>query len=428
MAPRPGGRRHRVGMAGSLERLALPDALGRWLGPVLPLPEEALVAPSAGGRVLARPLSAWRALPAFARSAVDGYAVRAADLAAGASVPVRADAVWAGHGATALGPAEAVFVATGGGLPEGADAVLPIELAALGDGRLTALRPIGPGANVRTPGEDLAAGAQALGAGERLDADRLPLALAASAGRPIMVGRRPRVCILPIGDELTAPGRAPDGPRVMEVVGPALAARARDAGALAELLAPLPDDLGAVAAAVLAAAGRADLVATIGGASVGARDHAAEALVAAGGDVRFHGVALRPGTPTFGGHLAGAAVLGLPGNPVAALTAWELFGRVALSRLAGEAPPATLQAVLAAASDKRPVRDDRYLRAAVWAEGGVVRARVWQGQNAGMLLPLARTNALVRHPAGVDRLAAGTLVDARLTGAILEGAPAWCRT
>lgn len=414
-------------MAGSLERLALADALARWLGPVLPLPEEALPAPLAGGRVLARPLSAWRALPAFPRSAVDGYAVRAVELAQGASVPLRPDAVWAGHGAAALGPGEAVFVATGGALPEGADAVLPIELASVGDGRLTALRPVGPGANVRTLGEDLVAGAQALGVGERLDADRLPLALAASAGRAIMVGRRPRVSILPIGDELTAPGRAPDGPRVMEVVGPALAARVRDAGALEQLLAPLPDDLGAVVAALAAAAGRADLVVTIGGASVGARDHAAEALVAAGGDVRFHGVALRPGTPTFGGHLAACAVLGLPGNPVAALTAWELFGRVALSRLTGEAEPAAVQAVLQAASEKRAVRDDRYLRAAVWAEAGVVKARVWEAQNAGMLLPLARTNALVRHPAGVDRLAAGTMVDVRLTGAILEGAPAWAQ-
>lgn len=423
MAPPPGTT------VASLERLDLDEALARWLAPVLPLPEEAVPAPLVVGRVLARPLRAWRALPAAARSAVEGYALRAAELAQGGGLPVAGPAVWAGADAPPLAPGEAMFVATGALMPEGADAVVPVELAALSsrDGRrwLEATRPVAEGANVRRVAEDLAAGEEALGAGERVDADRLPLVLAAAGGRAVLVGRRPRVRILPSGDELSPAGRAPAGGQVMEVVGGALAARALAEGAQVEVSAPLPDRLEAVTASLAAAAAAADLVVTVGGASIGERDHAAAAVVAAGGEVRFHGLRLRPGTPTFGGHLRGAAVLGLPGNPVAALTAWELVGRAALCRLAGAAPPSPLAAVLDVPADKRAVRDDRYLRAAVWAAEGMLRAAVWQGQNAGMLVPLAHTNALVKHPGGMARVEAGSLVEVRLTAPVLPVRPPW---
>jgi molybdopterin molybdotransferase len=414
-----------------LEGLELEEALARWLAPVLPLPEEAVPAPLSVGRVLSRPLTAWRALPAAARSAVEGYALRADELAAAASLPVAEPMVWAGVEAPSLPVGEAMFVATGALVPAGADTVVPIELAALsehdGRRRLEATRTMARGANMRQAAEDLAEGEEALAAGERVDADRLPILLAASGGRAVMVGRRPRVAFLPCGDELSSPGRAPVASQVMEVVGSALAARAREDGAEVELAGPLPDHLETVTAALVAAARQADLVVTVGGASVGERDHAAAALVRAGGRLRFHGLRLRPGTPAFGGNLGAAAVLGLPGNPVAGLTVWELVGRAALSRLMGTAAPVPLEAVLDQASDKAAVRDDRYLRGLVWAEEGALRAGIWQGQNAGMLVPLARTNALVRHPGGVARLEAGSPVQVRLTAAIAAARPPWAR-
>lgn len=412
-----------------LERQGLDESLAQWLAPLLPLPGEAIAAPMAAGRVLAKAVHAWRPLPAFRRSAVDGYAVRAHELAEEALVDIVADPVWAGQARRPLAPGQAVYIATGAAVPDGADAVLPLEIALVGAadqgcGRLRAVRPVAPGANVREVGEDLPTGTRALRAGERIDGDRLPLLLAAAAGRAVLVVRRPRVQILPTGDELEAPGKAPEGAHAMEVIGTTLALRAVEDGAQAGLAAPLPDSLPGLRDALRSAAAGADLVVTVGGASAGRRDHAAGALVEAGGRLRFRGLRLRPGTPTFGGYLGDCAVLGLPGNPVAALTAWELVGRAVLARLLGTAAPPALTAALAASSVKRPVRDDRWLRAHLWLDGGRMWARIPPRQNAGMLVPMARTNGLVLHPGGQACLEAGTQVQVRLTGRLDNEAPA----
>ncbi len=418
-------------MADSIGRTDLAEALASWLAPILPLRAEAVPAPLACDRVLAGALVAWRALPPYARSAVEGYAVRAADLVGGIALPIAAGGVWAGMTAPALDVGQAMFVATGAALPDGADSVLPVELARLGEGaggaRLEAIRPVGVGANVRQVGEDLGPDEEALPAGTEVTPDRLPLVLAAAGGRAVLVAARPRVLVLPSGDELVRPGQAAAGTEVMEVAGSAVAARVRQDGGVVHLADPLPDRLEAIRDALAQAAGQADIVVTVGGASVGERDHAARALVAAGGSLRFHGLRLRPGTPAFGGRLGGAAVLGLPGNPVAALTIWELLGRPALLRLAGRAAPEPFSAPLERACERRPVRDDRYLRGSVWTEAGGLRVRVWDGQNAGMLVPLARTNALVRFPAGLARLDVGTAVEVRLTGRFEPSRPAWAR-
>lgn len=145
----------------------------------------------------------------------------------------------------------------------------------------------------------------------------------------------------------------------------------------------------------------------------------------AGGTLTFHGLFLRPGTPALAGHLNGAAVLGLPGNPVAAVTVWDLFGRALVAHLSGTPQSRPLTARLSSHSVKRPVRDDRYLRASVWEEAGVLRAAIYPDQNAGMLAPMARTNALALHPAGVDRLARGDEVTVWLLGALGGQAPEW---
>jgi molybdopterin molybdotransferase len=413
-----------------IERLDLDDALGRWLAAVLPVAEEAIAAPFAAGRVLARPVSTWRPLPALTTSAVDGYAVRAADLAGGRALRVVGE-VWAGRRPNLrVGAGEAAYVATGAPVPDGADAMLPVELVraeetASGDRQVLAVRAVEAGANVRVAGEDLAAEALALDAGERLTPDRLPLFVAAAAGRAAVVARRPRLAILPTGDELVEAGRAPADGQVVEAIGVAIAAAAGLAGATASVAPPLPDDRERLTTAVAAAAREADLVVTVGAASVGTRDHAAAAVIAAGGEIAFHGVRLRPGTPAFGGWLGNAVVLGLPGNPVAALTAWELLGRPAVSRLLGTAAPPRLEACLAVGLRRRPVSDERYLRAGVWAQGGRLWAAVYPRQSAGMLVPLARTNALVRHPAGREELEAGELVEVRPTGDILSAPPPW---
>jgi molybdopterin molybdotransferase len=416
-------------MGPSGDRPTVEEALARWLDGLPALGPEEVAPAEAAGRVLARPVRAAHPLPPFRVSAVDGYAVRAADLAAGEGVRLLPGAAWAGGEAPHLAPGCAVFVATGAPVPPEADAVLPLELAQVpGAGASAALgilRPVAAGANLRLAGEDAQAGEEVLAAGERIDRDRLPLLLAAAAGGPVAAVRRPRVRLLPVGDELVPPGRAPSGSRVTEVVGAAVAEGVRAEGGEALLHAPLPDDPERVRAALAEAAAAAELVVTVGGASVGKRDHVASALRAAGGEVRFHGLRLRPGTPALGGRLGASAFLGLPGNPAAALTVWELFGRAALARLLGRPTPPFLSARLARGHAKRAVADDRYLRAALWADGGGLRAAFFPGQNAGRLVPLARTNALALHPAGRDVLAEGDVVRVRATGPIGCTPPSW---
>ena len=418
----------------------LEEGRANWLREVSRLPAEEVGVCDAAGRVLAEDVRGVRALPAFDRSAVDGYALRAIDSqGAHPSDPVvlpLGGEVAAGEAPKALRPGETVRVNTGSAMPQGADAVAMVEWVTLTEsaGRTAVVlrQSVPPGTHVRVLGEDARAGAVLLTRGTVVAPDVLPLLIAASAGRRVLVYRMPRVVVIPTGSELTPPDEPPSPFGVPDVVSEGLARRiagsAPGEGIRAEVswLDPVPDTLGQVEKALSGALGQADLVCSVGGAALGTRDHTRRAIEGLGGRIIFHGLALRPGTPTLGANVNGHPVLGLPGNPVAALTAWDLLGWHALAALTGREGPALYTALLAHAMTKRSTREDRYLRAALWiGPDGRFLAAVDRTQNAGMLGPLARTNGFVCHPRHTSTLEAGAPVRACLTGALGHTPPEW---
>ncbi len=304
----------------AVERVALDEALGRRLG---------------ADAVAEAPFQP------FDNSAMDGFAVRAADLAgASTEAPVAlpiVDESRAGHpAARALGPGEAIAISTGAVLPAGADAVVRVEDTARSGDEVLVKVPLDPDDNVRRAGEDIAAGETVLRAGAEIGAAELG-ALATIGLDQVPVHRRPRVAIVTSGDELVAPG-TPLGPgQIPNSNSPAVAALARLAGAEVVSLGWTPDEPAATRAA-LAPALEADVAIVCGGVSVGEHDHVKAALAELGAEQVFWRVALKPGGPTWFGTRGGALVFGLPGNPVSVMATFLLLVRPALLALGGGAP------------------------------------------------------------------------------------------
>ena len=353
----------------------------RLVATVSPLASEAVPAEAALGRYLAASAVARRASPPVTCSAMDGYAVRAAELASPVTLAVR-QAAYAGGPIAPLPPGEAVRIFTGAPLPGGADAVVREEAATAGAGTVTFRRPVVAGENVRLAGEDVPAGGEALGAGARLGPRQLALLAAAGVERVEAV-RRPRVVVLSTGDEVVT-GRTPDSN------GLAVAGLCAALGAEVER-ASAPDSLGPLRAALQAALARADAVVTIGGVSIGERDLVPAALAGCGAEVLVHGVAMKPGKPFLFAHRAGTPVLGLPGSPSACLVAFEVFGRPALLARCG------------AAVRHRPALR---LPLAAPVSGRSGRARLLWGrlEPDGRVSPIGRDAAQVRGPALADLL------------------------
>jgi molybdopterin molybdotransferase len=355
---------------------------------------------AAAGRFLAAPVVAARASPPFTCSAMDGYAVRAADVPGAVELPV-ALASFAGDLPGALPPGAAARVFTGAPLPEGADAVVMQEAAEEVRGRVRLRHVPAPGENVRPAGEDVAPGAEALPAGARLGPRQLALAVAVGAGE-VSVRRRPRVALVSTGDEVVR-GRTPDSN------GAALEGLLREIGAEVARLAA-PDDPAALDAALAEALSGADAVVTVGGVSVGERDLVAAALGRLGARVEVHGVPMKPGKPFLFARAGETPVFGLPGSPSACLVAFEVFARPALLRRAGAArihrPEVPLR--LAESVAGRPGRD-RFLWAAL--DGGRVRPL---GRDAAQVRGPSLADALVRIPAERGDVAAGDPVEAWL--------------
>src|ERR687898_684219 len=311
--------------AGVLERLA-------------PLPVEEAGLADAIGCVLAVDIAAAEDLPPFANSAMDGFAVRGADLAgAGEAAPVPlklTGEVFAGTGRLpTVEPGAAVRIMTGGALPPGADTVVPVEQAAVeGDTVLVRIDP-GPGRFVRAAGEDVRLGTVVLERGRVLDP--AAVGMLASVGRKrVPVHPRPRVAVVSTGDELVDPGD-PLGPgQIRDSNSWLLAAQARSAGARAFRCGRLRDDPEALRRGFALAAAEGDLVLTSGGVSVGDRDYTKQVLATLG-DVRSFKVAMQPGMPQAFGLAAGTPLYGLPGNPVSCFVVFETLVRPALRRLAG---------------------------------------------------------------------------------------------
>jgi molybdopterin molybdotransferase len=382
------------------------------LSDLAPLPAERVPLAGALGRALAEDLVAETDLPAFDASTMDGYALRAADAArAGARLPVAFEVFAGAPAAGPLAPGTCCRIFTGAPLPPGADAVEQQEQVRRAGKAAVFRRAAARGRFVRRRGSDVSAGRAAAAAGAPLDPGTI--ALAAGLGRAeVLVHRRPRVAILPTGDELVPVGRIPGPGRIVETNGHALAAAARDAGAEAALLPVARDDAAALRSALRAARG-ADVLVTTGGVSVGTRDLVRAALAAAGARLDFWRVAMRPGKPFTFGLWNRTAVFGLPGNPASALVTFELYVRPALRALAGLAGTGRLRvAARLGAAQAKPPELEVYLRVRLrQARGGLV-AEPLRSQTSGDLTSAAGHDALAILPAGRSRLPRGARVEA----------------
>ncbi len=379
-----------------------------------PLPAERVPLEKALGRTLATDLTAEADLPPFAASTMDGYAFRSGDAQPGARLPVAFE-VFAGHGAAReLPPGACCRITTGAPLPPGADAVEKQEEVRR-QGRTVILdRAVAPGQFVRARGSDLPAGAVALAAGAAVDPAVVGLA-AALGHRELAVHRRPRVVILPTGDELVPPGRRLLPGQIRESNGVALVAAVQEAGGEARKLPAVRDRAGSLERA-LRGARDLDVLLTVGGVSVGARDLVRGALRRAGARLQFWRVAIRPGKPFTFGLWGDKVVFGLPGNPASALVTFELFVRPALRALSGRVGDGRVSTwVRLARAQEKPAELTVYLRVRLTAPPGTPGlgwAEPLRTQQSGDLTSLAGADALAILPAGPTRLRRGAAVRA----------------
>ncbi len=372
------------------------------LGP--PVAVETVELAAAAGRWAACDIAALRSQPAQDLSAMDGYAIRFADLP-GPFTLIGESA--AGHGfAGAVGTGETVRIFTGAAMPAGADTVLVQEESSRdGTGVLLAGEgPSSPGRNVRHKGLDFSDGDLLVTRGERLTPARIALAAIAGHGT-LLVNRRVRVAILTTGDELVPPGAPVGAGQVPEANGVMLAAHLGDLPVDLSLPAILPDQLDLITGAI--AAINADIIVTIGGASVGDHDLIRPAIEAAGGTINFWRIALRPGKPMLAGRIGSTVILGLPGNPVSAFVTAHLFLRPLIATLAGAANPLP-RTTMALLGEPLPANDQRqdYLRAR-WAAGRVISAAK---QDSSLLQTLAQADCLIVRPPFASAAEPGEMV------------------
>lgn len=371
---------------------------------VSPLPSEDVPLRRAAGRVLARTVAARHAQPPFAASAMDGYAVAAVDVKRGDRFRFAGEAA-AGHPfAGAVGPGETVRIFTGAPVPEGTARVLIQEDVAR-DGDAIAVRDAPDAAtHVRPAGGDFAEGATV--AGPRRIGSRDVALLAAMGHGVLPVRRRPRVAILMTGDELRAPGEPLGSGGIVASNGYGLAAMVEAEGAEAHLL-PIARDTGASLAAALDLARGADLIVTIGGASVGDHDLVAGAAGSAGLELAFHTVAMRPGKPLLAGRLGSAALVGLPGNPVSAMVCGVVFILPMIRAMLGLSPSLPSR-TLPLADDVAANGSRRHYMRAVVANG---RCRILGRQNSSLLSVLHEAHILAVIAPDEGPLRAGEAVE-----------------
>jgi molybdopterin molybdotransferase len=391
--------------------LSVADALARVLDGVEPLPGEDAVLTEADGRVLAADVAALRTQPPSDLSAMDGYAVRAADVA---KVPVTlrvAGEVAAGHPFDGeVRPGEAARIFTGGVIPPGADTIVIQENTGRDGDQVIVNQAEKPGRHIRRAGLDFKQGQVLLPRGRRLT-DRDVMLAAAMSHPAVPVHRRPKVAVLGTGDELKAPGAELGPGEIVYSNGFALMALARAEGAEVIDLGIVPDDVDATVAAIRKARQTgADVLLTTGGASVGDYDLVQRGLKAEGLELAFWRVALRPGRPMMNGRLGGMAVLGLPGNPVSAYVCAFLFLVPLIRKLAGRADlqPPVESAVLGRDLPENDERAD-YLRATLErSTDGTLVASPISVQDSSMMAALAKADCLVIREAFAPAVSAGS--------------------
>jgi len=402
------------------ELLAVETALAHILARLAPLPAEIIPTPQALGRVLAQPIRAALDIPPFANSGMDGYAVRAADTAgASRDHPARlAVALNIPAGAPpgcCVGPGQAARIMTGAPLPEGADAVVPVEdtgddWRAEDDAPLpesvAIFRAVRPGANVRPAGEDMRRGQPVLDAGTRLRPQEIGVLVSLGLAE-VALRRQPRVAILATGSELVDLGD-PLGPgQIRNSNSYVLAGLVQENGGVPLRLPIAPDSVAAVRAAFEdALALDPDLIISSAGVSVGTRD-VVRAVVDELGQVELWRVNLRPGKPLAFGQVGGVPFFGLPGNPVSAMVTFLIFVRPALRRLLGQDPHA--RAILTARVGERLRSDGRrsFLRVRLSREAGEWVARTTGTQSSGALLSMVLADGLLIVPEGVSEVEEG---------------------
>ena len=381
--------------------ISVAEALERVLAHASPLETDEVPLTEADGCVLAYELKALRTQPPADVSAMDGYAVRAADVA---NAPVRLKVIGevaAGRPfAATVDAGQAARIFTGGFMPAGADTVVIQEVTARDGDSVEVRKSESKGRHVRPKGLDFRAGEVLLGKGHRLTAR--DLALAAAMNHPLVpVHRRPKIAMFGTGDELVPPGREPGPGQIVYSNGYSLAALAREEGAEVADLGVVHDTLQATVTAIQDARELpADILLTTGGASVGDYDLVQQAFAKEGMELSFWKVAMRPGRPLLHGRLGAMHVLGLPGNPVSSYVCAFLFLIPLLRRMSGRTDVAlpTESAVLGIALPENDERAD-FLRATLQTRPGGLVATPFPVQDSSMMAPLAKANCLViREP------------------------------
>ena len=386
--------------------LTYDQALAQILGRIAPLPPVVLPLPDALGCVLAEDIFAPQAVPPFDNSSMDGFAVRAADLATlPAALPVQGDIAAGALSLPDLVPGSALRIMTGAPIPPGADAVVPVEDTEESGLGVTFLHPVRLGQNIRRAGEDMASGSLVSESGSRIRPAEI--GMAAVVGRAhLRAHPRPRVAILSTGDELVEPGQPLRSGQIYNSNAYALAAQVAEAGGVVTHRLHARDTAEALRDAFDRAAG-ADVLITSGGVSVGDYDFVKD-VFAERGSMDFWRVAIRPGKPVAFGRWEETVFFGLPGNPVSSMVTFELFVRPALRRLRGLTATArpTVTARLTEIASHTPGRQS-YQRAVAVSEGGGYAVTPTSRQGSGMMHSMVQANALLVIPADVSVIPAG---------------------
>jgi molybdopterin molybdotransferase len=387
--------------------LSIDEAIDLVLSHVVTLDSENVALDSAAGRVTAEQARAAVDLPPFPSSAMDGFALRAEDTPG--TLPIVARVAAGRPAPRPLAPGEAMAIATGGVVPDGADSVIPIELVEERGDSVAISENVGHGDNVRRRGGDLHAGDVVIDRGVRLGPAHVG-ALAAAGLTHARCARSPRVAVLVTGTELRPPGEPLEPGQIYDANGFILEAQLRSAGALVDRLPPVADDEDATRLAIERGLA-ADVLVTTGGVSVGVYDLVRAAEAELGVEEIFWRVAMQPGKPVAFGVRGRTLVFGLPGNPVSSLVGFELFVRPALLALQGlaEPRPAFRPGRLATAARRLAARD-ALLRARMKVVDDALLLEPLSGQQSHMIAHAATADALVLVPQGEGELAAGSPV------------------
>lgn len=375
------------------------------------LPVETVSLAEAHGRVMAEDVRAPHPLPPFDNAAMDGFALRGADLSTegGRDFRLVGDVFAGASSAPQVGVGECVRITTGAPMPPGADTVVIKENVTVDGDRVNVRVGEKSGTNVRAAGEDYAPGDLAFTAGTPAGAAQLAV-LAALGVAHVPVRRLPRVAVIATGNELVPPGQPLGFGQIHESNAVMLAAFAREAHAIVSATRSVRDEPGALRDALLDAAADADIIVSSGGVSAGEADHLPNVLQAIG-ETHFHKVRLKPGMPTLFGQVGASLYFGLPGNPVASAVTFRLFVGFALRAMQGVSKiPKPMHARLAAPLHKRHARTE-LARCSLHVDGdGVMWATPHAKQGSGMLRGLAETDALALLPEGAREYAEGDTV------------------